>query len=496
MPERGRADPRRRRGAPAGELGRWPAASSLFGATGYTGRLMAEALAERGLRPRARGPQRGASSRSWRASSAATSTRRSPTSPPAERDRARGGGRRARGTVGPFVELGRARRGGRLGRGRPLHRLHRRAAVHPRRLRALRRRRPRRRAAGMLTAFGYDWVPGNLAGALALRAAGEAATRVDTGYFITGAAGGGMSGGTRASLGGRDRRPELRLPRRRVRTERGARATRTFRVGAKQRRGSLGGQLGALRAAASRIPQLREVNAYLGWFGPASRADAGRSPRAPRSALRCPAPTALRAPPGGSSRGPPAAPTRPTRARSGSHVVGDRLRRVGTRAGRGARDRRRRVHVHRRVLAWGAERAAAGRASGSRSARAGRRLRPRRARRTAAAEAGHRRDSTAAPHGFPSPPLASGSCLAIRPRAAGCAALASAAAVALAAGAVSRRDRRRSEPERARPRAPRRAGRLAPARAQQVGQLLVSSFDGTTVPAYIARRLRAGETRA
>ena len=29
---------------------------------------------------------------------------------------------------------------------------------------------------------------------------------------------------------------------------------------------------------------------------------------------------------------------------------------------------------------------------------------------------------------------------------------------------------------------------------KQVGQLLVSSFDGTTVPAYVARRLRAGET--
>ena len=39
---------------------------------------------------------------------------------------------------------------------------------------------------GMLTAFGYDWVPGNLAGGLALERAGELATRVDVGYFITG----------------------------------------------------------------------------------------------------------------------------------------------------------------------------------------------------------------------------------------------------------------------------------------------------------------------
>ena len=42
---------------------------------------------------------------------------------------------------------------------------------------------------GMLTAMGYDWVPGNLAGGLALERAGELATRVDVGYFITGGGG-------------------------------------------------------------------------------------------------------------------------------------------------------------------------------------------------------------------------------------------------------------------------------------------------------------------
>ena len=36
---------------------------------------------------------------------------------------------------------------------------------------------------GLVTAFGYDWVPGNLAGALALRDAGPDATRVEIGYF-------------------------------------------------------------------------------------------------------------------------------------------------------------------------------------------------------------------------------------------------------------------------------------------------------------------------
>src|SRR6185295_8422484 len=52
---------------------------------------------------------------------------------------------------------------------------------------------------GLVTAFGYDWVPGNLAGALALRDAGDAATSVQIGYFNPGTGAGSMSGGTRAS---------------------------------------------------------------------------------------------------------------------------------------------------------------------------------------------------------------------------------------------------------------------------------------------------------
>jgi short subunit dehydrogenase-like uncharacterized protein len=52
--------------------------------------------------------------------------------------------------------------------------------------------------ASLLTSFGYDWVPGNLAGALALSEAGGEASRIQIGYFGQGAA--GRSGGTQASL--------------------------------------------------------------------------------------------------------------------------------------------------------------------------------------------------------------------------------------------------------------------------------------------------------
>ena len=86
-----------------------------------------------------------------------------------------------------------------------------------------------------MTAFGYDWVPGNLAGALALRDAGEAATRIDIGYFTTGGGLGGMSGGTRASAAGAMIEPSFAW-RDGIRTERGAmREARASTVGGKRR---------------------------------------------------------------------------------------------------------------------------------------------------------------------------------------------------------------------------------------------------------------------
>lgn len=64
---------------------------------------------------------------------------------------------------------------------------------------------PRAQASGarLITAFGYDYVPGNLAGALALRRCergGHPAARLDIGYFVDGAF--GISSGTRASAAG------------------------------------------------------------------------------------------------------------------------------------------------------------------------------------------------------------------------------------------------------------------------------------------------------
>jgi short subunit dehydrogenase-like uncharacterized protein len=216
---------------------------------------------------------------------------------------------------------------------------------------------------GMLTALGYDWVPGNLAGGLALERAGELATRVDVGYFITGS-GGSMSGGTKASLVGAISAPAFAYRDGRVQTERGAKRVRSFPVGSKQLQGVSVGS--SEHFTLPRLaPRLREVNAYLGWFGPASRAmqamSAGTS-----VAMKVPGVDRLWSAVGerfvqGSTGGP----DEEARSKSGSHIVAIAY----DAAARPLSE----VHVSGvdgytftgRMLAWGADRAAAGALKGT-----------------------------------------------------------------------------------------------------------------------------------
>ncbi len=121
----------------------------------------------------------------------------------------------------------------------------------------------------LIPAFGYDYVPGNLAGALALDRVGEEGFRVDIGYFV---GGGdivrGLSAGTFESVAGMAGAPMYTF-RGRIMDERRARV-RDFAVGGRSRAGmSIGAsEHFALPAA---YPAVYEVNVYLGWFGRATR---------------------------------------------------------------------------------------------------------------------------------------------------------------------------------------------------------------------------------
>jgi short subunit dehydrogenase-like uncharacterized protein len=122
--------------------------------------------------------------------------------------------------------------------------------------------RAERTGASLLTAFGYDWVPGNLAGALALSEAGPEATRVQIGYFGQGAA--GSSGGTRASLIGAVLEPSFSLRAGRVRTERTGARVKKFHLG--DSRDQLAISVGGSEHLTLPVlhPQLQEADVLLG----------------------------------------------------------------------------------------------------------------------------------------------------------------------------------------------------------------------------------------
>ena len=135
---------------------------------------------------------------------------------------------------------------------------------------------PKARAAGvgLLTAMGYDFVPGNLAGAIAAQRAldaGGTPTQLDVGYFLTGKVGAGaMSGGTRASVGGVMLAPSFAWRGGRLQVERGGAHVRSFRVGGRTRTGLTVGGSEHLALPVS-YPTLQDVRVYLGWADKASR---------------------------------------------------------------------------------------------------------------------------------------------------------------------------------------------------------------------------------
>src|SRR3954464_6643916 len=160
----------------------------LFGATGYTGRLTAEAFARRGTKPvlAARNAQalEALSSELGGGFETAVADVGRPETVRALVER----GDVLLSTVGPFVRYG-----------EPALRAAVDAGAHyldstgegPFIRRVFEEFGARAKQAGcaLLTAMAFDWVPGNLAGGLALAEAGEAATNLDIGYFIRGGAG-------------------------------------------------------------------------------------------------------------------------------------------------------------------------------------------------------------------------------------------------------------------------------------------------------------------
>lgn len=238
----------------------------LFGATGYTGELVARALARRGaqdvvLAARSEDRVRALAGELGFGHAVADVTRPDTVRALAQR------GDVLLTTVGPFLRFGTPAVEAAVAVG--AHYVD--STGEPPFIREVFERHGQGAQAagcGLLTAFGADWVPGNLAAALALQEAPEA-TGVHVAYFATGPA--KPSGGTAASLAGVILEPGYTWRGGRLVTERAARRVRRFDAGGKSRP--------AVSVAASEhfaVPRLRdglrEVDVFLGWFGGASRA--------------------------------------------------------------------------------------------------------------------------------------------------------------------------------------------------------------------------------
>ena len=331
----------------------------LFGATGYTGRLTAEAMVARGMRPVLAARSAAKLEELAAELGGGLETRTADVSDPPSVRALLEKGDVLVSTVGPFVRFGGPAAAAASSAG--AHYLD--STGEPPFIREVFERYGAAAAqhdAGMLTAFGYDWVPGNLAGALALDRAGSAAVRVDTGYFFTGqASSDSMSGGTRASLAGVATAPSFAYRDGRIQQERGAKRIRSFRLGTKERKAVSVGS--SEHYALPRVaPQLREVNSYLGWFGPASRAMQAFS-AGTAAAMKVPGAEKLwDAATGRFLKGSTGGPDAEARAKGGSHIVAIAYDAAGRQLSE--------VHVTGvdgytftgRILAWGAEQAAAG----------------------------------------------------------------------------------------------------------------------------------------
>ncbi len=235
----------------------------LFGATGYTGRLTAEALVRRGASPVLAGRNREALAELATALGG-LDTAIADVAEPATVDRLAADGGVLVSTVGPFTKWGApaveaAVKGGAA---------YLDCTGEPPFIRAVFEEYGPRAQRPLITAFGYDYIPGNIAAAVALERAGEAATRVDIGYFTTGK--GAFSAGTFATM--TTTSPEaFHFRDGRLQDERGAKYVRSFEVDGEDRDAISVGSSEHL--ALPRIaPTLSEVNAYLGWFGKLSHA--------------------------------------------------------------------------------------------------------------------------------------------------------------------------------------------------------------------------------
>jgi short subunit dehydrogenase-like uncharacterized protein len=236
----------------------------LFGATGYTGARTAEALVARGARPVLAGRDPVKLDEVATRLGGLETARADVTDPRSVRGLLNAGDVLI-STVGPFLALGQAAVKAAIDAGA----VYLDSTGEPPFIRELfERDHPRAEATGatLIPAFGLDFVPGNLAGALALEEAGDRAHRIDIGYAMSGTHSQAFSRGTLKSLIGVVLEPSFAFAGGRLRSEPAGRHVWRFEVNGRLRKGlSVGGSEHLTLPGLA--PGLRDVAVHLDWFG-------------------------------------------------------------------------------------------------------------------------------------------------------------------------------------------------------------------------------------
>ncbi len=236
----------------------------LLGATGYTGARTAEALVGRGARPVLAGRNQAKLAPVAERLGGLETAVVDVTRPGALLDLL-GRGDVLVTTVGPFLQLGEPAVEAAIAAGA----VYLDSTGEPpfiRRVVDVHGPRAERSGATLLTAFGLDYVPGTLAGALALAEAGGRAHRVDIGYALDGVSGQAFSRGTFLSLGGVLLESSYAFREGRLQDEVPGRHSWRFDAGGRERQGlSVGGSEHLTLPGLS--PTLEQVGVHLAWFG-------------------------------------------------------------------------------------------------------------------------------------------------------------------------------------------------------------------------------------
>jgi short subunit dehydrogenase-like uncharacterized protein len=290
----------------------------LFGATGYTGRLTAQALLDRGARPLLAGRNEASLAELANELGGDLEVATADIERPETVRALLGPDDVMLTTVGPFTHWGDPAIEAAIEAGVPYLDS---TGEPPFVRRVFEHYGPAGTGAGvpLLTAMGYDWVPGNLAAALALTEAGPAATQVEIGYFLTGG-GGGFSGGTLASTLASLLEPGFAFRDGELITEANGRRVRSYEVRGRRQQ-AVSASSSEHFAIPAQFGQVRDVEPFLGWFGSASRVLQASSFAIAELTRIGPAKAGLESLLARFARGSTGGPSEAERGRSGSHIL-------------------------------------------------------------------------------------------------------------------------------------------------------------------------------